>query len=763
MTIRRFLAPVFAGVLLCLGTVAALAAASASGEDNGTRELPAGGAGPGIAKPAEFRETPVMAEETKLLVQWLEDIHYLNTPISEDLFKKVIPQFMGYLDDQRMFFTASDETELRARFGASLNDQLRNKGSLQAAYTIFKVYRERAEERVAWVLAELEREMDFTADETFSLSRQEEPWPATRADADDLWRRRLKFELIPDLLNDKTIAEAKDTVRKRYERMLKNVREIEAVEIQEAFLTTLTQLYDPHSTFLSSETYEDFSIQMRLSLIGIGAVLSSEEGYCVVKELMPGGPASLSKQIQVNDKIVAVAQGEQEAEDVIGMPLRKVVNKIRGKKGTSLTLTIVPADATDTSIRKTVTLAREVVQLNASRAHATIQEVPAPDGSMVPIGVIEVPSFYGTVDESDRDTPAISVTADVEELLGKLTAANVRGVILDLRRNPGGLLGEAVQMTGLFISKGPVVQVRNAFGRITSTPDYDPRIVYGGPLMVLTSRYSASASEIVAGALQNYGRAIILGDKSTHGKGTVQAVLEVGMYLPGRLAMNAKAGAAKLTTQKYYLPNGSSTQNKGVVPDISLPAIEDFLPIGESDLPNSLPWDTIDAARFNGRQLDVGLRNILSAETQQRVTSLEEFQFLQRRIDWLREREAMKAISINLEKRREMKQKDEAFRDEMKAEQTRLAALNYAKQDVLLNSVAAATEPAAPTVDEISSPETEGTDRDAPPFDVHLREALRVICDAIRITPDPVEWTENTRTLAIISARQRNEANAARN
>jgi carboxyl-terminal processing protease len=484
----------------------------------------------------------------------------------------------------------------------------------------------------------------------------------------------------------------------------------------------------------------------------------------VVKELMPGSPASLSKQIQMGDKIVAVAQGSQEPEDVIGMPLRKVVNKIRGKKGTSLELTIVPAEATDdTSIRKKVTLVREVVQLNASRAHATIHEVPSPDGSTVPIGVIEVPSFYGPVDESDRDSPAISVTADVEELLGKLTAANVRGVIMDLRRNPGGLLGEAVQMTGLFISKGPVVQVRNAFGRVTSTPDYDPRIVYGGPLMVLTSRYSASASEIVAGALQNYGRAIILGDKSTHGKGTVQAVLEVGMYLPGRLAMNARAGAAKLTTQKYYLPNGSSTQNKGVVPDISLPAIEDFLPIGESDLPNSLPWDTIDAARFNGRQLDVGLRNLLSAETHQRITSLEEFQFLQRRIDWLREREAMKAISINLEERRAMKAKDEAFRDEMKAEQSRLAELNYPKQDVVLNSVAAASEPPPPAVAETAEPDDADAEKDAPAFDVHLREALRVICDAIRITPDPAEWTENTRTLAIISARQLNEATVGRN
>ncbi len=720
------------------------------------KPLPAADADP------DFRQTPVMAEETKLLVQWLEEIHYLNTPISQERYEKLVPQFMGYLDDQRMFFTATDEQELRKRFAPVLNDQLRNQGSLNAAFAIFKVYRERAEERVAWVLSQLNNDIDFTADETFSLNRHEEKWPATREEADDLWRRRLKFELIPDMLNDKTIADAKETVRKRYERMLKNVREIDASEVQEAFLTTLTQLYDPHSTFLSSETYEDFSIQMRLSLVGIGAVLSSEDGYCVVKQLMPGSPATLSKQISVNDKIVAVAQDGDEAEDVIGMPLRKVVNKIRGKKGTKLVLTIVPGDAADTSVRKEVPLIREVVQLNASRAKATIQEVPSPDGTTVPIGVIEVPSFYGPVDDSDHDSPPISVSADVDELLRKLNAAGVQGVILDLRGNPGGLLGEAVQVTGLFITKGPVVQVRNAFGRVTSTPDYDPHVTYDGPLMVLTSRSSASASEIVAGALQNYGRAIILGDKSTHGKGTVQAVLEVGMYLPGRLAINAHAGAAKLTTQKYYLPNGSSTQNRGVIPDISLPAIEDFLPIGEADLPNSLPWDTIDPARFNGRKLDIGLRNLLSDETHRRIASMEEFHFLERRIKWLREREEMKSITLNLDQRRAMKAADEAFRKDLKVEQTELAAQNYPSHDILLDSVAAADAKGTETEEDPALVD-DSEEKDAPPFDVHLREALRVLCDAIRITPDPVEWTENTRTLAIISARQRGEPAVGRN
>jgi len=694
-----------------------------------------------------LKATPLMAEETKMVISLLETVHYLNTPVADATFETLIREFMGDLDEQRLFFTAQDERSFVSTYGPTLGKALRQAGQLDVAFRIFAVYRERVEARVGWVQEELKMDIDFTTSESYEFDRKLLPWPASLEEADALWRKRIKFELIPDLLNDKTMEEAKETISKRYERLRKNLEELEAPEVQEVFLSTLTRMYDPHSTFFSAETLEDFSISMRLSLVGIGALLSSEDGQCVVKELIPGGPAMLSKQIDVNDKIVGVSQSTEEPVDVIGMNLRKIVNMIRGEKGTPITLTIIPADAADGAIRKQVTLTRDVVQLNASRAKAAIHEVPTHDGGTMPIGVIDIPSFYGPVeDPAPGERPSASVTEDVEELLGKLKVAGVRGIVLDLRRNGGGLLGEAVDLTGLFIRTGPVVLVRNSYGQIDNKPDSNPKVAYDGPLMVLTSRYSASASEIVAGALQNYGRAIIVGDSSTHGKGTVQAVLEMKTFLPRKVFTTGKAGATKLTVQKFYLPNGASTQNKGVIPDVSLPAIEDYLPIGEADLPHSLPWDTVGGLRFNGRQLDDALRAHLKEATRLRVETLDEFHYLQERIDWMREREQMTTISLNVDDRRKLKTQDEDFRNAMKERKQMLAALNFAQSEYALESVENSTND-APTIEELIDDSSE----DDVDFDVHLRESLRILRDTITIAPDPRIWTDSKATFAVLS------------
>jgi carboxyl-terminal processing protease len=699
-----------------------------------------------------LKPTPLISEEAKTVVQLLEHVHYLNTPVTDETFRKLITGFMSDLDEQRMFFLASDEAKFLQNYGDTLGTTLREKGDLSPAFSMFQVYSERAMARIEWVLKELQQQIDLTADESLPVKRDTLPWPSTLEQADALWRARIKLELIPDLLNGKSMEDARTTVTKRYERMRKNLEELEASDVEEIFLSSLTRLYDPHSTFFSAETYEDFSISMRLSLVGIGALLASEDGYCVVKELIPGGPAQLSKQLQVNDKIIAVAQAEAEPVDVIGMNLRKVVNMIRGQKGTEIRLTTVPSDAADDSVQKQVVLVRDVVQLNDSRAKATIEEVPTADGGTMPIGVIDIPSFYGPVDEGDASgSDSKSVTADVEELVTKLKAAGVRGIVLDLRRNGGGLLGEAVDLTGLFIPRGVVVQVRDPLGQISDKRDTNPKVAYDGPLMVLTSRYSASASEILAGALQNYGRAIIVGDRSTHGKGTVQAVLEMKTFLPRSTLAGNRAGAAKLTIQKFYLPSGASTQQKGVIPDISLPAIEDYLPIGEADLPNSLPWDTIAPAGIRGRQLDSMLCDHLRDATRMRVNTLEEFDMLNTRIAWLREREERTEISVNLEKRRAMKAEDEKFRDEMKARQNALASLNFAEKEIVLDSVAQAGDK-GPTADELlAKAGTDEEDADLKPFDVHMREALRVLRDAIEIAPEPKDWTQSTAMVAALS------------
>ena len=740
-----------------------------------------------------FTETKVMSDETRLVVQLLETVHYNNEQMEQKAFRTLLTDYMAQLDTHRLFFLDSDRSFFLNTYGKSLGNDLREKGSLEAPFHIYATYHARATERIDWILEQLEgpfefasenshlvvrtsgeadedgtppavlpTEFDFDVDEDYVFDRSEVDWPTDGSQADDLWRRRIKFELIENLLNDKPVEESREIVHQRYERLAKNLDEIGESEIQELFLSTLARMYDPHSTFFSADTLEDFSISMRLSLVGIGALLAHEDGYCVIKELIPGGPASLSKQLNPNDRIVEVAQGSKEPIDVIGMNLRKVVNLIRGDKGTEVRLTVLPADAADSSVRKTIALQRDVVQLNASRASAEIIEVPGPDKT-VAIGVIDVPSFYGPVEEVDlSEKDRKSATQDVEELLVKLTQAGVAGVVLDLRTNGGGLLSEAVDMTGLFIRQGPVVQVRDSNGQIYVKPDLDPKIAYDGPLMVLTSRFSASASEIVAGALQNYGRALIIGNSSTHGKGTVQAVLEMKAFIPRQFfADSQKTGAAKLTVQKFYLPNGFSTQNKGVIPDLSLPSIDDYLPIGESDLPNAMAWDTIRPARFNGFNVRPELLNDLKTHSLGRQNSLEEFQFLHRRIDWFREKQEEKAISLNLETRRTQKVIDEAFREEMDAEQAKLAAHNFTSSEVLLNSVMKdkVSEASGTDAQEEVTVAANGTeeataaedDEGPPAFDIHLRESLRILVDALDESRNPDDWIE-TETLTAHSA-----------
>jgi carboxyl-terminal processing protease len=687
----------------------------------------------------DLAPAPAMADEARLLIQLLETVHYANQPLSEDSAEQLLTNYMGDLDFQRLYFSSADREAILAKHrGTALRD-LRQKGDLSPAFDIFNIYRERSTNRIAWVLDQLNGEFDFSTDAVFAMDRTKAEWPSPE-EADTLWRQRLKYEILQDLLNDKPIETARENVERRYNRALKNIEEITPSEVQEVFLSSLTRLRDPHSTFFSADTLEEFDIQMKLSLIGIGAQLSEEDGYCVIRELIPGGPAALSGLIGVGDKIVAVAQEGEEPVDVVGMRLRRVVQMIRGKQGTVVGLTIVPADA-DTAARRQITIVRDVVRLNASRAKGTLIDVPGADGSTVPVGVIEVPTFYGNLDDPTA-SEKVSVSQDVEALLKQLSAAGAQGIVLDLRRNGGGLLPEAIDMTGLFIPRGPVVQVRDSMGHVVVKPDTDPKVAYDGPLVVLTSRFSASASEIVAGALQNYGRAIVVGDSSTHGKGTVQAVMGMKTFMPRQLFQTQKVGAAKLTVQKFYLPNGASTQMRGVIPDITLPSVEDFLPIGESDLPNALQWDTIQATRFPGQPLARSMVEALREQSAERRGELPEFQMLQERIDWFRVRQEEKTISLNLDRRREQKQADEDFRERIKATQRELASSAYAEKSFLLAGVQ--DEPSnEPSLDELT-----GEDEDLARVDVHLREALRIMADAIRLSDKPADWVKEELMLA---------------
>lgn len=696
----------------------------------------------------DFKTTPVMKLETRTLVQLLEVYHYNKDAVTPADFPQLISDYMKEgLDPYRLFFTAEDEKNFRAQYGPRVETDLAYLGNIDTAFAIFKAYEDRVKARTNWIFEELKKDYDFTTKETYAPDRSKSDFPANAAEADDLWRRRIKYEILQDVLAKKTPEEAKATIRKRYERMVKNVGDIEPLDVQEMFLSAFTRMYDPHSAYLSSDTLQDFSIQMKLSLIGIGAVLGIEDdGNCVVREVKPGSPADLSGHIRMNDKIIAVKQEGGEPIEVIGMKLRRIVDMIRGAKGTKVTLTILPHDAVDATKTRQVSIVRDVIKLDEARASAAIYDLPGNNNQTVPVGVITLNSFYGPSEDSTAGENRNTATQDVAELIGKLKKEGIKALVIDLRRNGGGLLSEAVDLTGLFISQGPVVQVRDSMGRLQVDSDTNSAVDYDGPLAVLTSRFSASASEIFAGALQNYGRAVIIGDSTTHGKGTVQAVLEMKNFLP-RLSQNiANTGAAKLTYQKFYLPNGSSTQKHGVTPDISLPSINNFLPIGESDLPHALMWDEIKSAPFDGKALAKAFVQPLQNASQERQQSLEEFAYLKKSIDWFKERQDQKTISLNLSDRQALKQADDEFKKSMDAERDRLAKNNFASREIKLNSVlktaaaAPAKEPAKPTDEE---GDTDAADSEAEAkLDIHLRETLRVVSDALRLNQDRQFWAD---------------------
>lgn len=690
-----------------------------------------------------FSTTQTLAAEASTLVRLLEQAHYNHDAVRTADYSQVVPDYMADLDGQRLFFLGSDKTEFAEKFGKNVYYNTAFLGNIDAAYDIFYRYQGRVENRIAWIFEELKKDFDLSADDSYRPDRSKAEWPANPAAADDLWRKRIKFEIVGELLNKKSIDEARTTVRKRYERMLKNLGEIEGNDLAELYLSTIARLYDPHSTYFSATTFEDFGIQMKLQLVGIGALLGVEEDVCVVKEIVPGGPADLGRQLKPNDKIISVGQTGAEPVEIIGMKLRKIVDMIRGPKGTNVHLMVQPADATDSSVRKEIIITRDTVKLNSARARAAVFELPDANGQLQPVGVITLPAFYGPAEDGDTDGEKTSASKDVARLIEQLKGKGIQGLVLDLRRNGGGYLTEAIELAGLFIHKGPVVQVKSYNGDVQVDSDMNPKIAYTGPLAVLVDRFSASASEIVAGALQNYGRAIVVGDSSTHGKGSVQQVVEMKQLSRALALSPAKTGAAKFTIQKYYLPSGDSTQLKGVVPDIVLPSIDDYLPIGESDLPRALVWDQIQTSKFEGGPLEQKIVTPLREASRKRQAELEEFAYLRKYVDWFKARQEQKLVSLNLEQRQKQKADDDAFRKELKAEKERLAKSDFAFTPFYLGP---------PPPPKIKAPKKEGDEEDEiededegtyTKADIHLREALRVVGDAIALGRNRELWASN--------------------
>src|SRR2546426_2307879 len=572
----------------------------------------------------------------------LEEGHYTRQKLNDEVSRKFLQTYLELLDFSHLFFTQKDVDALFAKYGNSIDDDVLL-GTLKPAYEIFDLYQKRVDDRVAKIKELLKQPMDFKGDGTIMLTRQKAPWPKDDAEADELWRGRIENELLQEKLSEHPIEPGPQLVARRYDRLARNVHEEDRDEQVKLFLDALAQSYDPHSEYLSKSDLKNFSINMGLSLVGIGAMLRSEDGYAKIENLVPGGPAQTDGRLKVGDRITAVAQGAADYVDVRDMRLDKVVEMIRGKKGTHVRLLVIPSDAADPSRRKNIELVRDEIKLKDQEARADIIIKKDEEGKAVKLGWIKLPSFYADMDKHEKST-----TRDVQALLKRLRKENIAGLVVDLRRNGGGSLEEAIALTGLFLKAGPIVQTKDSHDHISVSSDPDSGIAYGGPLVVLTSRQSASASEILAAALQDYGRAVIVGDKNTFGKGTVQTILEIGRFTSLLGSRSQDDGALKLTIQKFYRVAGGSTQLHGVASDIVLPTLTDLPEYGEGALKNCLPYDEVPKAKFAKWSENHPLFiDELKRRSLERVPNSPEFHYVMEDMERLRQKLDENRISLN--------------------------------------------------------------------------------------------------------------------
>ncbi len=593
----------------------------------------------------------------------LEEGHYTRQKLNEEISRKFLQSYLELLDFSHLFFTQQDVDALTAKYGNSLAGDVLL-GTLKPAYEIYALYTKRVDERVAKIKELLKQPGDFKSNATVELSRQKSPWPKDEGEADQLWRGRITNELLQENLSEHPIEPAPQLVARRYDRLARNVHEQDKDEQIKLFLDALAQAYDPHSEYLSKADMKNFSINMGLSLVGIGAMLRSEDGYAKIESLVPGGPAQLDGRLKVGDRITAVAQGQADYVDVREMRLDKVVEMIRGKKGTRVRLLAIPSDAADPSRRKNVELVRDEIKLKDQEARADIIIKKDENGDPIKLGWLTLPSFYADMDKHQKST-----TRDVLALLKRLKKENIAGLVVDLRRNGGGSLEEALSLTGLFLKSGPIVQTKDYNGSIRISSDPDAGIAYAGPLVILTSRQSASASEIFAAALQDYGRAVIVGDKNTFGKGTVQTILPIGRFASLLGSHTDEDGALKLTIQKFYRVAGGSTQLHGVASDIVLPSLSDLPEFGEGALKNALPYDEVAKAKYTKWSDTHSLFvDQLRRRSEERAKNDPEFHYVMEDMDRLRHKIDENRISLNEDVRKKETQ-DDKLRKEMRSKE----------------------------------------------------------------------------------------------
>ena len=539
--------------------------------------------------------TPDEAQAAQLSARFLTRFHYDAQPLDDAMSARIYAAYLKLLDGEKVFFTQADLAKF-APLKTTLDDAIWN-DDLSAPFSVFNLYVQRAVERMTFARGLLKQGFDFTADESYTFDRKDAAWPKDQAELDDLWRKRTKNDWLRLKLAGKSDADIRKTLDKRYAGYIERVKQLDGEDAFQSFMTAYAETTDPHTDYLGPRAAENFDIAMKLSLEGIGAVLQARDDYTQIRELVPAGPANKSGKVHVGDRIVGVGQGEKgPIVDVIGWRLDDVVNRIRGKKDTTVRLEIIPADAGVDGKHEIVSLVRKKVSIEEQAAKKKIVEIK--DGGVTrKIGVIDLPTFYSDFGaRSAGDKNFKSATRDVAKLLGELKLAGVQGVIVDLRNNGGGSLAEANSLTGLFIDKGPVVQVRDSKGEVQVQGDDDPGMAWSGPLAVLVNRGTASASEIFSAAIQDYHRGLIVGEP-TFGKGTVQNLVDLDRFAQGD-SEKPELGELKMTIQEFFRINGGSTQLKGVTPDIAFPKNGDDKDFGESTYDNALKWTQIPPADY---------------------------------------------------------------------------------------------------------------------------------------------------------------------
>jgi carboxyl-terminal processing protease len=583
----------------------------------------------------------------------LEQNHYRHIPIDERLSPQVLERFLTALDPQHSYFMASDIAGFdrwRLRFGDMIHT-----GEIDPAYLIFYVFQQRNREHMDYALKLLDTEPDWTREESFDFDREHAAWPSSQTEIDELWRLRVKNDAISLLLTGKSWADTADTLRKRYQRVLTRLDKITPEDVFESLMNAYASAYDPHSNYFSPRSSEEYRIQMSLSYEGIGASLQLTDDYVTVTNVLPGGPAAVDGTLKPNDRITAVAQGNDGTmTDVIGWRLDDVVQLIRGKVGTIVRLQILPAGATPGTAERMLRLTRNKVTLEAQAAKKEVRTLPR-EGHNYKIGIITVPSFYNDM-EGGAGAENRSTTHDVRRLLQQLAAdGGVDGLVLDLRGDGGGYLPEAIGLTHLFVSHGPAVQLKDTTGQLEILDEPDPGQAYAGPLAVLIDRTSASASEIFAGVIQDYHRGLIIGQTS-FGKGTVQSVIPLD-----RWSSKPTEGQLTVTIGKFYRVTGESTQLRGVTPELELPSPISTEEVGESALDHALPWDRIAPAAFRALPPEGSLVQTLSTEENDRATHNADYQWLLASLANLNSARQEKTLSLNLKKRQqERKEQDQA-------------------------------------------------------------------------------------------------------